>query len=36
MIFEDYLIGAVTLLGVIALGVGMDWLSKIKDRRRNG
>ena len=33
---EDWMWGISTFVGVIALGVGMDWLSVIKNRRNNG
>ena len=36
MILEDWIWGISTLVGVIALGMGMDWLTVLKKRRRDG
>ena len=36
MILEDWIMGISTFVGVIALGMGMDWLTVLKNRRRDG
>lgn len=36
MILEDWIMGISTFVGVIALGLALDWLSLIKNRRNNG